>query len=351
MLTSILGFTHEITVNDLYGRTVVTPATVTKVAAIGPGALRLLVYSGVQDMLVGREEFEEKLSKSLRPYTYALSADYNNLPVISTGGPGVMPDMEKLIMVKPDVIFASGFSSAALDIINKMTKVPVVGVSYGDTGHIEFNKVVDSLRLIGYVTHNQKRTQDVMNKMAMMRKDLMGRVEDETPKSVYMASIAYKGANGFYSSEREHPSCIMLNLKNLADDYQSHESHIIADHASLIKAQPDFIFYDVTGIDILKKGYKEMYPELSRFNAIKEGKVYSVLPYNWYNSNVENIFLTSYFIGKVMYPEKFSDVNIAHYADEIYNAFIHINPYSDIAQKNPVYRSMTFEKDGMRFGK
>jgi len=351
ILTASMGFAHEVTVNDLYGRKVVTPENVTKIVAIGPGALRLLVYTGAQDMLIGREQFEYKLPKSSRPYTYALPEGYKYLPVISTGGTDVMPDLEKLIMLGPDVIFASEFTAESLDIINTMTNIPVVGISYGDTGHIEFDKVVDSIRLIGYVTHNQKRAQDVMNKMAMMRKDIMSRVEGEQKKSVYIASIAYKGEKGFLSSVKNNPACIMLNADNTADRYSSSDNHVTADFESLSVYQPEYVFYDVSGLDILKNNYGSVYSYIQKLNAVKKGKIYSILPYNLYNSNVENIFLTAYFMGKVMYPEKFSDVNMAHYADDIYNAFLHINPYSDIMHSNSAYKSMRFDKDGVVFGK
>lgn len=350
MLTASLGFTHEITVKDLYGRTVVTPENVTKIAALGPGTLRLLVYAGAQNFVIGREQFEEKLSKSIRPYTYSLPENYKDLPVISAGGPGKMPDIEKLIIADPDVIFATAFTYDQLETISRMTRIPVIGLNYGETGHTDFKKIVDSLRLIGYITHTQSRTQDVMNKMAMLRKDIIQRVQGEPSKSVFMASIAYKGSRGFNSTERQHPSCLMLGVNNIADSIDSQSNHVSIQTETLLKEQPEYIFYDVTGMEALKSNYGKLYGTFAMFKAVKEGKVFSVLPYNWYNSNIENIYLTAYFMGKVMYPDKFRDVDVAHYADEIYNAFLHTNPYAEIYKKNPVYRSMTFEKDGVHFG-
>jgi iron complex transport system substrate-binding protein len=351
MLVSTISFAHEITIKDAFGRTVHTPENVTKIVAIGPGALRFIVYAGAQDMVVGRELFEDKLSKSLRPYTYALPKNFNDLPVISTGGPGKMPDIEKLILANPDVIFAAAFTADQMDTIQRKTNIPVVGLNYGKVGHTQFDMLKDSLRTVGYVTHKQLVTQHILNTMALLRKDIMRRVEGAEPKTVYMASVAFKGARGFNSTESHHPSCGMLGVTNIADLLSGKSGHVMMQIETILKMQPEHIFFDVTGLNALKKNYANEVKTLNLLNAVKEGKSYTVLPYNWYNSNVENIFLTTYFMGKMIYPDRFSDVDVAHYADEIYNKFLHINPYEDIVSKNQAYRGITFEKDGISFGK
>jgi len=350
ILTASLGYTHEITVTDLYGRKVITPEKVTSIAALGPGALRIVTYSGAQDMVIGRELFEDKLSKSLRPYTYALPEKYKKLPAVSAGGPGKMPDIEKLIMAKPDVIFTVAFTPEQMDTISRKTRIPVVGLNYGATGHTNLHKVKESIRLVGYITHNEERAQKVLNKIALLRKDIMERAEGQSPKSVFMASIAYKGSREFTSTEKDHPACAMLGVKNIADTVGSSGTHVTMQMESILKMQPDYIFYDITGLNALKKKYESVYKTLQLLNAVAKKEVYTVLPYNWYNSNVENIFLTAYFMGKVIYPDKFADVDVEHLAGEIYNDFLHMNPYSDIIKKNPAYRRLVFEKDGIHFG-
>ncbi|PLX69782.1 MAG: hypothetical protein C0603_02280 [Denitrovibrio sp.] len=352
ILANTVAFAHELTITDMFGRVVQTPTETKRVSVIGPGALRLLVYAGAQDLLVSRELFEEKIDKSIRPYTYALPDNYMELPVVSDGGPGKMPNIEKLMLAKPDVIFATGFTATQMDMITEKTHIPVVGVSYGVIGHADLKEVKNSIRLVGYITHKQARAQNIANNMAMMRKDLLARTQGEMPKLVYMASIAYKGARGFNSTERNHPSCSLLNLNNIADDKSSsnmRSTHIILQMETILKKQPEYIFYDITGFNILKNDYPKTYKLLSLLNAVKEGNVYSVMPYNWYNSNIENIFLTAYFMGKVLYPDKFSDVDIAHKADDIYNIFLDIHPYKKMVEKKNIYRRVIFEKSGFRF--
>jgi len=344
-------YAHEVTVTDLYGRKVLTPAEITKTAAIGPGALRILVYANVQSTVVGRELFESKLDRNLRPYTYSLGKSYYKLPVISKGGPGKMPDIEQLILADPDVIFATAFSATDLDFIARKTDIPVVGLTYGATGHTDIEKFLESIRLVGYITHNQKQTQSLLNKIAMLRKDLMNRTEGVSPKSVFMSSVAYKGSRGFQNTERNHPSLKLIRAENIADTSNAivkSGTHVTMQTETILKRQPQFIFYDISGFKDLQINYKKLYSTLSLLRAVKEGAVYSVMPYNWYNSNVENIFLTAYFIGKIIYPERFTDVDIAHIADDIYNAFFGISHFTEITAENMAYRRMIFEKSGFK---
>ena len=59
-------------------------------------------------------------------------------------------------------------------------------------------------------------------------------------------------------------------------------------------------------------------PAYAILKSVREGRVYGVLPYNWYSQNFEFILANAYFIGKVLYPERFQDIDPAAKADQIY---------------------------------
>lgn len=348
LIMSGLSYAHEISVTDLFKREVTIPDNVTKVVAIGSGALRMLVYAGAHELVAGRESYEDILEKDFRPYTYNLSDSYYTLPVVSEGGPGKMPDIEQIKKLDPDVIFAATYSSGQLDMISRLTGIPVVGLTYGDIGHTNLEKIKESLRLIGYITHTQQRVQHVLNKMAMLRKDLYSRSYGQEKKSVFMSSIAFKGARGFGSSEKDHPSCLMLHIANIADDIETkpfQSKNVMLDTETVVSKNPDYIFIDITGIESVIKDYDK----LTRIEAVRKGNVYSVMPYNWYNSNIENIFLTAYFIGKIVYPDRFSDISMEEAAKDIYNSFLMTNPYDDLMNRYDVFKQILFEKDSLKF--
>jgi len=46
-----------------------------------------------------------------------------------------------------------------------------------------------------------------------------------------------------------------------------------------------------------------------RLKAFKEGRVYGTLPYNYYRTNIAVALADTYYIGKILYPDKFKDVD------------------------------------------
>lgn len=63
-------------------------------------------------------------------------------------------------------------------------------------------------------------------------------------------------------------------------------------------------------------------PALKALTAVQEGRVYGVLPYNWYTKNYGSILANAYFIGKILYAERFKEVDPVAKADEIYQFLV-----------------------------
>jgi iron complex transport system substrate-binding protein len=42
------------------------------------------------------------------------------------------------------------------------------------------------------------------------------------------------------------------------------------------------------------------------------------MPYNWYANNYDTVLADAYYVGKILYPEQFADVDPAAKANEIY---------------------------------
>jgi iron complex transport system substrate-binding protein len=47
-----------------------------------------------------------------------------------------------------------------------------------------------------------------------------------------------------------------------------------------------------------------------------------VQPYNFYNTNVETMFVSAYAIGKWLYPERFRDIELTKKSSEILELFL-----------------------------
>ncbi len=55
------------------------------------------------------------------------------------------------------------------------------------------------------------------------------------------------------------------------------------------------------------------------------------MPYNFYTTNIETAMADAYYLGKVLYPEKFKDIDTQKKADEIYKLLLGKELYSQMA--------------------
>jgi iron complex transport system substrate-binding protein len=92
------------------------------------------------------------------------------------------------------------------------------------------------------------------------------------------------------------------------------------DKEQLLLWNPDIVFIDETGLNLSLEDLKTG-KGLDGLKALQNGKIYILLPYNNYSVNYETVLINSWFIGKMLYPQKFSDVEIGEKGNEISTMF------------------------------
>jgi len=332
-------------VTDLAGRRVAVPSEVERLVALGPGALRLVVYLGAADRIVGIEDFERRQESDpyVRPYAAALDEAFLALPVVGTGGPGVLPDPERLLTCRPDLVVAVGIDRGQLDNIQAKTGVPALYLSYGELG-VWREEARRSLSLLGEVLGKGERAAAVNEYVSALQQDLESRtaeIEEGERPSAYFGGISHKGAHGLTSTEAGYPPARMAGARNLADGLGG-SGHFFVDREQILVWDPDFIFVDAGSRLILNEDFlknREFYRLLS---ASGSGRVFSLLPYNYYNTNIELALVNAYFIGTSLYPERFAGVSIEEKAAEIMETFLGIRVDREI----PACRSVRFPETG-----
>ncbi len=329
------------TVTDLAGRDVTVPGRVERLIALGPGSLRLVVYLGALDRIVGIEDFERRMVRDLyvRPYASTLGDEFLGLPVVGTGGPGALPDHEKVLMCRPDLIVAVSIDPAQLDNIQEKTGVPTIYLSYGKLG-VWREEAQRSLSLLGDILGRKERAAELNEYVAAQEEDLRERAEGTSGKnepSAYFGGISYKGSHGLTSTEGGYPPARMAGARNLADGLGK-SGHFFVDKEQIIVWNPDFIFVDSGSRLILDKDFEENGDFYRLLKATGSGKISSLLPYNYYNTNIELALLNAYFIGKSLYPDRFTDIVMEEKASEIMQTFLGIRPDREI----PAYRTLRF---------
>lgn len=330
-------------ITDLLGRQVEVTVPASKVVAIGPGALRLVCYTNCTDKVAGIEEIEKK-SPTGRPYSLAYP-NLNNLPSIGQGGPDSTPDAEKLVGVKPDVIFASQMlEKSKADDLQTKTGIPVVMLSYGQVSTFDPD-VYASLDLIGKITGQDARAQEVIGYLKSCQQDLETRTkgisEDQKPK-VYVGALGMKGMHGIESTQGKYVPFEAIHANNVVNE-TGKTGAVTIDREKLVQWNPDKIFIDESGYPLVKQDYQKNPQFYKSLAAFQKGELYGQIPYNNYTTNIETAIADAYYAGKVIYPDKFQDIDPAQKADEIYSKLLGKPVYAQMAKDYGGFKKVTLE--------
>jgi iron complex transport system substrate-binding protein len=323
-----------LTITDMAGRRVFVPAVPQRIVCIGPGALRLIVYLRAQDKVVGVESMEKRFPAG-RPYWLA-QPRLKTLPDIGPGGAGAInkkPDLEAVMRVKPDVIFVTYMDAALADEVAATLGIPVVVLSYGELAVFD-RAVFDSLKLAGTILGRRARADAVVNYIDGLRQDLDRRTADFAEKEkpgVFVGGIGYRGTHGIESTQRHYIPLDWNHADNLARRVESTlGGHVFVDKEALLTLNPDVIFIDGGGLALVTEDYRKKPDFYRALKAFRSRRVYSLLPFNFYTTNIDTAMIDAYAIGKILYPQRFTDVDLARRADAVFTFMV----------GRPVYRQM-----------
>ncbi len=305
-------------IKDMLGREVHIEQN-EKIVCLGPGALRLAAYLNLQERIAGIEKLELKYDLK-SPYRAILEKQsLKSLSVVGQGGPGKMPNLETLVMLNPDIIFTSFLSKEQISLIQKKTKIPVVALSYGATyggakKESKLDAVKSSLELMGEITGTKKRAKELVDFMNLQQKQLSELKLD--PKKVYIGGVGYKGAQGITSTESDYPPFGLLNLQNSV--LKDKKGHFFINKEALLSYDPQIIFLDYLGKKIVKEEMAKDKTIYDNIEAFRQERVYWLHPYNFYNTNIENVFVNSWLIALYMG----ADVDFKRKQEQIYKIFL-----------------------------
>lgn len=324
---------EDIVITDMLGREVALDGTAQTAVAIGPGALRLYCYVADTGKLVGIEQIEVD-NPTGRPYLM-VNPSLNDLPVIGQGGPNNAPDPEKLLTIGPDVIFSMYNSDAAtVAELQQKTGIPVIALSYGATEAFD-PALSESLTIIGQVMGETERAGEVVSFLEQCQADLNDRtkdIPDSDKPTVYLGAQSNKGTHGIESTSGNYSLFNAVNAINVLDLADIHQ-YVMIDKEQLLEWDPDVIIIDAGGFANVTEDYGANPDFYNTLSAFQNERVYMQLPYNSYYTNIDIAIGNAYYIGTVLYPEQFADVDIAAKADEIFEALLGQSLYESLAQQ------------------
>ncbi|NKN32337.1 ABC transporter substrate-binding protein [Marichromatium bheemlicum] len=291
-----------------------------RLLAIGSGALRLLTYLGAVERLVGIEDVERR-ALTTSSYRYALPASIQRLPSIGPGGPGRMPDLEQVLRLQPDLIAAATLDDQQRLTLRQRTGVALMPLSYGDTGILRIDDLLTSLRLLGAALGRERRaaelTTTLTDELAMLRQ----RVAHRPPVAAYLGGVSMQGSHGLTSTQSAHRPLRWAGAHNLADR-AGPDGHLFIDREQLLFWDPPVLFIDGAGLAGILTEYAKDPGLYRQLRAVRDGQVWLTLPFNAYNTNVENALVNAWMMAKVLHPEALADIDIGARASAIMRAFL-----------------------------
>lgn len=318
--TAIGGSTRSFT--DGLGRQVEIPTDPQRIIALG-STPRLAVYLGLEDRFVGVAQCEVD-REAIQPYAYVHQEAWSQLPIVGTdaGGEAVFY-AEEILLLQPDLIVCS-YAADLADNLQQQTGVPVISVSEGSLFSEQYNA---ALRLLGDACGVSQRAEEVITFVAACVSDLQNRTEaidDSDKPTVLGAGATFKGSHSIDGVYTSYPVFEILHAKDVADEIadNGNSNGVLVDKEQILAWNPEIIFFDAKSMDLVRTDYAENPGYFAQLQAVQNGQMYQWPNSTWHWSNLELPLVSAYYVGAILYPEAFSDVDFADKAGDIFEFFL-----------------------------
>ena len=312
-------------IRDGADRTLKIPARVDRVICSGAGCLRLLTYLEAQDRIVAVDSIERRGSPiDARPYAIA-NPQFKTYPVFGEFRGWDNAELIAGLRPRPQVIFKT-FAGRGQDPtrLHVKTGIPVIVLDYGNLTYGR-ERLDSALRLMGTVLEKSERAEEVIAYFDVLEQDLMERTRDiprDKRPSCYIAGLGQSGPHGLQSTDPSFAPFLFTHARNVAAESLGDKlSHATAAKEQIVFWDPEVIFLDIStlrlgsGANALDELRND--PVYRSLSAARKGQVHGLFPSNSYSHNFDAVFANSYYVGKVLYPEKFADVDPLAKAEEI----------------------------------
>ena len=241
--------TGGITIIDGIGRIVTIPSTPERIVSLASSATETLYALGAGDKVVGRDKYSK------------YPDEVANVPEV---GSGSSPNLEMIIGLEPDVLFAWPYSrDAIISLENKMSVV------YIDPGSV--NDVLDTIRMIGLITGKTSEAENLTAEM-QSKIDAITEITDELNKTqrplVYYELGTMKTTGpGTFTNEL----IFMAGGINLAADEPVRYPILSSEY--IIEQNPDVIVIVSYGASIEEVKNRDGWQNI---NAVRNDRVYKI---------------------------------------------------------------------------
>ncbi len=327
------------TITDIRGREIQIPEEINSIIALGACALRIISYFDSIDKVIA-VDMQEKTDTAMFGGGYFESSTYRiafpELRELPSIGSHISANVEAIIEQSPDIVFSSTADVSILNGLQQSLGVPVVAVN-ADL-EMDDEDFFNQITIVGKILSEEERAEKLNNELHAIMQDLSSRAENVAEKkTAYVAGMFYYGGGGLLKTSGNYLPFTFTGVQNVMPPSTAGvgKQPYDTDIETLIDKNPEFIFID----SITENGCRDDYydnRELldENLRAFTNQSVYTTLVYKNYGTNWENQVINMYYVGSIVYPELYADINIEEKAEEIWHLFFQKNlDYPDTIEK------------------
>ncbi|CRF32926.1 iron ABC transporter substrate-binding protein [Brachyspira suanatina] len=277
---------------DRAGNDIILPEKIENIASLTPSATDIILSLGISDKIISFDSTSKEILQTN-------NIDVSNIPVFDM----LNPDSEKIIAMKPDIVFVNNFSvfsgKTSLDSI-KASGICVAVIPSSDT----IKSIEDDITFLGNVLNKSDAASNIINIMNKNIENIRTIGESiQNKKKVYFEISALPNLYSFGTNVYIDD---MINIIGASNLFSDKNSWISTSEENILFSNPDIIF---TSVDYIDNPTEEILKRKSwqNINAIKNKDVYYIASSSLPTHNIVNAMIM---MAKYAYPNEYKDIEI-----------------------------------------
>lgn len=285
-------------IKDRAENDITVPAKIDKIISLSPSITEILIDIGESEKIIALDSYSKEIFEE-NNNNKENNKEISNLAVLDM----LNPDAEKIISLKPDIIFVNNFSvfsgKSAVDTIKDLG-FSVAVIPNGET----LIGIEEDIYFLGKVLKLENKAKEIVFEMKTNIEKIKSIGDKITNKKTVYFEIGampnlYSFGENVYLNE-------MINIIGAKNIFEDKNSWIAVSEENILSKNPDIIFTSVDYIDnpvdeiLNRKGWKNI-------NAIKNKEVYFVSSSSLPNHNIVKAL---FIMAKSVYPQEYGDKDL-----------------------------------------
>lgn len=279
-------------IKDRAGNDIILPERIENIACLSPAVTEVILSLGLADKIIASDTISKDILQTN-------NINISNISIFDM----LNPDAEKMIAIKPDIVFVNTFSvfsgKNSLDSI-KASDICVAVIPNSDT----IKSIEDDITFLGNVLEANEEASNIIRIMDLNIENIKSIAKNiQNKKKVYfeISSLPklYTFGTNVYLDD-------MINIIGASNIFSDKNAWITASEENVLFANPDIIF---TSVDYIDNPQDEILNRASwqNINAVKNKNVYYIYSSSLPTHNIVNALIM---MAKYAYPDEYKDIEI-----------------------------------------